>query len=402
MHPRDIRIKDYTYDLPEEKIAHHPLPGRDNSKLLVYRNGLVEESRYSDITQHLPPNAFLVFNNTKVVEARLLFQKDSGGIVEVFVLEPHSVMLESSPVRCNCLIGGASKWKHGMILQKQAQVAGKDVVLRAAMAHRHADSFEIEFSWEPALMRFEEVISVLGVMPIPPYLKRETEATDNERYQTIYARHNGSVAAPTAGLHFTEKVFESFKSKNIQQGYVTLHVGAGTFMPVKSELMQGHAMHPEYLLVEPDLIRKLISNAGNIFAVGTTAMRTLESLYWMGVKCIIHPGISRDQLELSQWEVYDELFAHAVESASALAALLQWMTKQGLRHLYIKTRILIAPGYQPMVIKGLITNFHQPDSTLLLLVAAVIGDDWRKVYHYAIENDFRFLSYGDGCLLFVA
>jgi S-adenosylmethionine:tRNA ribosyltransferase-isomerase len=362
---------------------------------------VIEEGRYAEIARFLPPNALMVFNNTRVVEARFLFQKDSGGVIEVFILEPHSVLHQVGQARCKCLIGGASKWKHGMLLQRQGLVRNENIELQAAITNRHADNFEIEFSWQPSVIPFGDIVKAFGVMPIPPYLKRDADGSDDERYQTIYARHNGSVAAPTAGLHFTDRVFQSLREKNIAADFVTLHVGAGTFMPVKSELMRGHDMHAEFINVEQAFVRKLLVNTNAIFAVGTTALRTLESIYWMGLKCYLNPNISIEELEVKQWEVYDHLMPGAIATNEALESLLQWMVSQGLQDFYIRTRILIAPGYQPKVINGLVTNFHQPGSTLLLLVAAVIGENWRKIYNHALENDFRFLSYGDGCLLFV-
>lgn len=403
MHPKDLLIQDYTYHLPDEKIARYPLPERDMARLLVYKNGVMQEDRYGNIADHLPQQALLVFNNTRVVEARLLFQKNSGGIIEIFLLETPdpATMDQQEKVLCKCLIGGAGKWKHGQVMHKQATINGTKLVLEAAIADKLTDSFMIEFKWQPAAFAFKEVLNACGVMPIPPYLKRDAEASDMERYQTVFARYNGSVAAPTAGLHFTQEIFQSCSKKNIDTGFITLHVGAGTFMPVKSKAMQGHEMHAEYMVVDPDMLHQLMKASGNVFAVGTTTLRTLESIYWMGLKCLLNPSITTDELEIKQWEVYDELANHNIEADDALYALLDWMKRNVVLKLIIKTQILIAPGYRPYMIRGLITNFHQPGSTLVLLVAALIGENWRRIYDYALQNNFRFLSYGDGCLLFL-
>lgn len=407
-HPKELRIQDFSYQLPEEKIAGFPAEERDASKLLIYREGQISEDIYRNIAGHLPENALLIFNNTKVIQARLLFQKPTGAIIEIFALEPHllykditTAMQEKGKVRWKCLIGGAGKWKHGQVLQKTVKGVENEIVLEAKIADRVSDGFIIEFTWQPSSLSFSEVLHHAGVMPIPPYLKREALQPDEERYQTIYARHKGSVAAPTAGLHFTDTIFRSFATKNINYDFVTLHVGAGTFMPVKTENMEGHTMHEEFIDVSTSLIRKLIAHPEHIFCVGTTSLRTLESAYWMGVKCVLDPHITYDALAIGQWEVYDQLQNNNINASEALQALLNWMAEQHLERLVIKTGILIAPGYKFRLPEGLITNFHQPQSTLLLLVAALIGDDWRKVYDYALENGFRFLSYGDGSLLFL-
>ncbi|MDH7464110.1 S-adenosylmethionine:tRNA ribosyltransferase-isomerase [Chitinophagaceae bacterium 26-R-25] len=413
MHPEKLSINDYTYTLPEERIARFPLQERDASKLLVYKSGEIEQSTYSNISSFVPENSLLVFNNTKVVEARILFQKPTGGVIEIFCLEPSDIypdlttaMLQKNKVQWKCLIGGASKWKHGQILEKTfhsdlAQGADKAPCLYAKMIDRLPDCFMLELSWEPASLSFAEVLHTFGIIPIPPYLKRETTADDSNTYQTIYAEHDGSVAAPTAGLHFTPAIFDALKEKNIGQTFVTLHVGAGTFKPVKAERMQDHEMHAEFIDVDKATIQKLIDYAPDIFAVGTTSLRTLESLYWMGVKALMHPSANMHELEIHQWDVYGEALQQMnVTLIDSMNALLQWMQKNNLEKILCKTQILIAPGYSFKVIKGLVTNFHQPQSTLLLLVAALIGEDWRKVYDYALENDFRFLSYGDGSLLF--
>lgn len=408
MHPRSISIQDFTYKLPEERIAQHPLSKRDDSKLLIYKSGKIAEDTYRNISEHLPDGSLLIFNDTKVVEARLKFRKPSGGVIEVFCLSPHSryhditgAMLQKGKVWWNCLIGGASKWKHGMQLEKHIPSDAGDIILKATIAERNPENFVVELSWEPAGFSFAEILHLAGEIPLPPYMKRTAETEDAERYQTIYASHNGSVAAPTAGLHFTDEIFESFIQNGIKTDFVTLHVGAGTFKPVKSAYMQDHDMHAEFIEVGRETIERLKDHAGDIFCVGTTSLRTIESLYWMGVKIKQQQGITEDDLIIGQWEVYDELNTDNVPAGEALQALLQWMQKNNIQKLITQTQILIAPGYTFKIIKGLITNFHQPQSTLLLLVAALIGEDWHKVYNYALENDFRFLSYGDGCLLFI-
>ena len=406
MKVREIAISDYTYALPEEKIAHHPLAERDASKLLIYNKGNIAEGIYRSIDNYLPANSLLVFNNTKVIEARLLFQKPSGGMIEIFCLEPGNDyadvttgMLQQGKVKWKCLIGGASKWKAGQVLQKTIPHSDENIILEARYLEKQSDCFIIELQWTPADLSFAEVLHHAGIIPLPPYIKRNAETADKERYQTVYAAHDGSVAAPTAGLHFTPAIFKKLAEKNIQRAFVTLHVGAGTFKPVKSETMEGHEMHAEFIDVPKETIAHLLNHSGNTISVGTTSARTIESLYWMGVKTILNPAIAADQLQLSQWEVYDELQQHNFTATEALESLLRWMEKKNVNRIFSKTQILIAPGYTFKIIKGLVTNFHQPNSTLLLLVAALMGDDWKKMYDYALENDFRFLSYGDGCLI---
>jgi len=411
MHPKDISIKDYTYRLPEEKIARYPLPERDASKLLLYKNGVIKEDVFSNITEHLSENALLIFNNTKVIPARLLFQKSSGGIIEIFCLEPHeqyagitTAMLQKGKVRWQCLVGGASKWKQGQVLEKKITIPGKEIILHASYIEKRTGNFLIELSWLPADLNFAEVLQSTGAIPLPPYIKRPAEESDVERYQTIYAGHNGSVAAPTAGLHFTSDIFDRLKSKNIQLDFVTLHVGAGTFKPVKTATMQKHEMHAEFIDVIKSTVENILSNLSHpIIAVGTTSLRTIESLYWLGVKKSTDLSRqssvqSENSLSLLQWEVYD-LAEKNIPVKDALQSLLEWMDKNNLERLAGQTQILIAPGYKPKVVNALVTNFHQPQSTLLLLVAAMIGKDWEKVYDYALQHDFRFLSYGDGSLL---
>lgn len=409
MHPKNLAIKDFTYDLPDERIAKYPLEKRDESKLLVYQNKTITQDIYANIASHLPGNSFLIFNNTKVVEARLLFEKANGGKIEIFCLEPHeqyaditSAMLQKEKVWWKCLVGGAKKWKEGSLNYVIKRDALGDVLLTATKIQQLADAYIIELSWNDALLSFAEILHLAGNVPLPPYLNRAVETSDKERYQTIYAAHDGSVAAPTAGLHFTENILQSLAAKNIKHEFVTLHVGAGTFKPVKSDTMQEHEMHSEFIDVRIAFIEQLLQNIHQpVIPVGTTSLRTVESLYWLGVKTKLHPNIAIDSLHITQWEPY-ELPADDIEATDALQSLLQWMSNNAAERLLTKTQIIIAPGYRFRIIKALITNFHQPQSTLLLLVAAIIGEDWKNVYAYAMENDFRFLSYGDGSLLWVS
>jgi S-adenosylmethionine:tRNA ribosyltransferase-isomerase len=406
MHPRYLSINAFTYDLPDERIAKHPLLERDSSKLLIYKNGSIESSVYKDIDKHFPVDSLLVFNNTKVVEARLLFKKPTGAVIEIFCLEPGdqynditTAMLQKGKVQYKCLIGGASKWKHGMKLQKHIEANDEQIILEASIVDRLSDCFVVELTWQPAELSFAEILHHAGVIPLPPYLHRDIEEDDKERYQTIYAKQDGSVAAPTAGLHFTDAVFNKLAKKNIKKEFVTLHVGAGTFKPVKSETMNEHEMHAEFIDVTSDTIKRLIEYTDKtIVAVGTTSLRTIESLYWMGVKAHKNEHLSKEEISINQWEPY-EMEALNLSTKQALTSLLEWMNKQGLSRLITKTQILIAPGYELKVAKGIVTNFHQPKSTLLLLIASIVGQSWKKIYQYAMENDYRFLSYGDGCLL---
>ncbi|HEY4151171.1 MAG TPA: S-adenosylmethionine:tRNA ribosyltransferase-isomerase [Chitinophagaceae bacterium] len=407
MHPSSLLINDYTYTLPDDRIARYPLPERDASKLLVYQNGVIMDAQYRDIGHYLPAGSLLVFNNTKVVEARMLFQKPSGGVIELFCLEPHerfgdisTGLLQQGQVHWKCLVGGASKWKPGQVLRKEIEDNGTLITVEARYIEKLADCFVIEFSWEPAHWSFAEILHHAGLLPLPPYLKRAAESSDRERYQTIYADRDGSVAAPTAGLHFTPALFDKLRQKDIHPAFLTLHVGAGTFKPVKTTAIGDHLMHAELIDVQADSIRQLARAGSNLFAVGTTSLRTLESLYWMGVKTTLDPSLPYASLPVEQWEVYEDRLALNLPVKEALESLLQWMERNGLERLLVKTRILIAPGYRLRMIKGLITNFHQPQSTLLLLVAAVAGDDWRSIYEHVLQHDYRFLSYGDGCLLF--
>lgn len=412
--PGKISIQDYTYHLPEERIAKYPLEERDASRLLVYDQGTITEDTYQNISSYIPENSLLVFNNTKVVEARLLFQKPTGGVIEVFCLEPHdqypditTAMLQKEKVWWHCLVGGASKWRPGQVLEKKIQHHNNEILLQARYIEKKTGSFIIELSWTPPDLSFAEILHHTGAIPLPPYIKRTAEEQDKERYQTVYARHDGSVAAPTAGLHFSERIFSDLKKKNIQTDFVTLHVGAGTFKPVKSETMQDHEMHAEWIDVSRSAIENILQNLDKqIIAAGTTSLRTLESLYWIGRKAerCSASGMPEQSsgIQLSQWEPY-EPYEEDVPAKDALVSLLRWMEQNNMERLVTKTQILIAPGYDFKIVNGLITNFHQPLSTLLLLVAAFTGEGssagWRSIYDYALQHNFRFLSYGDGSLL---
>lgn len=406
MNPAEISISDYRYDLPEEKIALHPLAQRDASKLLIYRDGNISETVFSEIAGHLPANSLLLINNTKVINARIRFKKSTGAAIEIFCLEPlgnineySTVMSATGESKWKCLVGGAAKWKNEW-LEKNITINGEPVVLKAAMLEKLQDAYSIVFSWTPAHHSFAAVIETAGDTPLPPYIKRDTSKEDTNRYQTIFAEQEGSVAAPTAGLHFTETIFEALTGKNISRAYVTLHVGAGTFKPVKAATMQEHEMHAEYIDVNIRTIEQLREKTGPVAAVGTTSCRTIESLYWLGVKAFLHP--EEKNFDIKQWDVYREplLSAH-IKPADALNALIYWMKKNKLENIFTQTQLMIAPGYRFRMADILITNFHQPQSTLLLLVAAAIGHDWKKMYEYALHHDFRFLSYGDGNLIFI-
>ena len=408
MHPKNLSISDFDYNLPEEKIAIYPLEKRDESKLLIYKNGEITEDIYRNIAAHLPEKSFLVFNDTKVIKARILFQKKTGSVIEIFCLEPHEkikdyavVLQQKNFVRWKCMIGGAGKWKE-KYLEKTILINNEEVILKAGLVEKLSDAYVVELSWNPGNYSFAEIIEQAGITPLPPYIKRKAEESDTKTYQTIYSAHEGSVAAPTAGLHFTTAIFSTLKNKNIDTGFVTLHVGAGTFKPVKSEKMEQHEMHAEWIDVSTNFIQQLIQNISHgVFCVGTTSIRTIESLYWMGFKTYLNPKIEFENLKIKQWDVYENDFQNNNCTAEeALKSLLFYLQNRKTERLFIQTQIIIAPGYQFKIAKGMITNFHQPKSTLLLLVAAMIGEKWRKIYDYALKNEFRFLSYGDGCLIF--
>lgn len=404
-HPRDLPIDAFDYPLPDHRIARFPLPERDASKLLIYRDGVISETIYAQLADKLPVGSTLVFNNTKVLEARLLFTKESGGAIEVLTLEPSGAypsmeiaLAQQGSVEWNCLVGGASKWKPGMRLQKVMPNGNEYLHLEAERMAKTEDAFRIRFSWTPSNLTFPEVLHLAGQVPLPPYLKREATPEDETSYQTVYAQRQGSVAAPTAGLHFTDRIFQQLESRNMTSLYLTLHVGAGTFRPVKSTTIEGHEMHSEYIDLHRDTIQSLKETKGPVYAVGTTSLRTLESLYWMGLRCMREPEIPADKLIVAQWDPY-EAGNPGISREESLAHLLAWMDARSMKQLITRTQILIAPGYRFHMIRGLITNFHQPKSTLLLLIAALVGDEWKRIYQYALDHEFRFLSYGDGSLL---
>ncbi len=402
-HPRNLLIKDYTYVLPDERIAKYPLAERDLSKLLVYKDGAIAEDIYRNVAAHIPQKSLLVFNDTRVIAARMFFNNANGAKIEVFCLEPAGntemaiAMAQTGSARWHCLIGKANKWKEKVLHLQQ-----NELQLSAEIVERAADAFVVEFKWQPAELSFAAVLERTGAIPIPPYLKRQSDESDRQRYQTVYAHYKGSVAAPTAGLHFTPQILEQLKANEVKQAFVTLHVGAGTFKPVKSENIGEHEMHAEFIDVHVDAIQQLAAAYDAIISVGTTSLRTIESLYWMGVKLLLDSSLSIEALQIKQWEPYEleeRLSGKMPSKAEALMALLETMQKRGVQRLISKTQIIIAPGYSLKVPDGLITNFHQPNSTLLLLVAAVAGDDWKKIYDYALSHNFRFLSYGDGSLI---
>lgn len=402
MHPKLLRIEDFSYELPDDRIAQYPLAERDASRLLVFDKGRLTEDSYRNIAAYIPADSIVIFNQTRVVHVRLLFQKETGARIEVFCLEPderyrdmYTALNHKGSVYWNCLIGGAGKWKDGQELTLTDATAG--ISLRAQLIARHEGYFTVLLRWEPEELSFAEILQHFGRVPLPPYMHRELQEEDTERYQTIYAKAEGSVAAPTAGLHFTDRIFDSFSAKSITREYLTLHVGAGTFKQVKSEHIGGHEMHAEWMEVSIDQIRRLQATTQRT-AVGTTSLRCLESLYWLGVK--LHYGIAIDWngIAVAQWDPYELPADLPVEAAmDALALFLQKHTPEG--SISTRTGILIAPGYKVRMVQRLITNFHQPGSTLLLLIAALIGDQWKDMYDYALRNDFRFLSYGDGCLI---
>jgi S-adenosylmethionine:tRNA ribosyltransferase-isomerase len=400
-HPKDISIQDFTYHLPEEKIAQYPLPERDASKLLIYKNGEIKEDVFLHIDSFLEKDSLLVFNTTRVVSARLNFLNDKGQPIEIFCLEPNSqgleltqAMSQKSSIRWNCLVGNLRRWK-----EKELKLSKGKVILKASIAEQKEQYVEIDFAWEPSGLSFSEVLEETGNIPIPPYLKRESEKIDRQRYQTIYANVKGSVAAPTAGLHFTDRVLKKLHEKEISSLNVTLHVGAGTFKPVKSDTMAGHSMHAEWIDVEIKTIRDLRDNLQKtIIPVGTTSLRTIETLYWMGLKAHFNPESSLHDLELKQWEVY-EITDKPLPPAQALNGLLKWMENRSVERLVCHTQLMIAPPYELKIAKGTITNFHQPQSTLLLLISVITGSRWKDIYDYALFHNFRFLSYGDSSLL---
>ena len=420
--PRHIHISDYQYDLPDERIAKFPVARRDQSKLLIYNKGVVGEDVFFHLPGYLPKGALMVFNNTKVIQARMHFRKTdangehTGALIEVFLLEPaepadyEQMFQTTGHCAWYCLVGNLKKWKEGP-LTRVVEVEGTQVEVTATRGPIHGTSHRIDFTWNGDVS-FATIIDTMGELPIPPYLNRETQDSDKTTYQTVYSKIKGSVAAPTAGLHFTPEVLADLDVHGIEREELTLHVGAGTFKPVKSEEMEGHEMHTEYISVRRETITKLLNHDCQAIAVGTTSVRTLESLYYMGLKVLANPDLTEDQLHVSQWEPYHNGDCPLCEQRSelqgdcpqcdtqrSLQALASWMDAHHLEVLHASTQIIICPGYDYKIVRMLVTNFHQPQSTLLLLVSAFVGGDWRKIYDYALAHDFRFLSYGDSSLL---
>ena len=404
MDTRHIQISDYNYALPDERIAKYPLPQRDHSKLLLYRQGEVSDDVFYNLPSHLPQGALMVFNNTRVIQARMHFRKSTGALIEIFLLEPacpadYEQMFQTRG-RCSwlCLVGNLKKWKEGT-LTRTLNVEHGALNITATRKGEQGTSHLIEFEWDNSQVSFAELIDAAGELPIPPYLNRDTEESDKTTYQTVYSKIKGSVAAPTAGLHFTPEVLAALDARGIDREEVTLHVGAGTFKPVKSAEIADHEMHTEYIAVHRQTLEKLLAHQCQAIAVGTTSVRTLESLYYMGLKALANPDIDEEQLHVAQWEPYEEVKGKREEVKAALQALLTWMDRRALTVLHSSTQIIIAPGYDYKIVKMLVTNFHQPQSTLLLLVSAFVHGDWRRIYDYALTHDFRFLSYGDSSLL---
>lgn len=403
---KHIQIKDYDYALSEERIAKYPKAVRDESKLLLYHNGEVREDVFYHLPDYLPAGALMVFNNTKVIQARLHFRKATGALIEVFCLEPHEPadyqqsFAQTGSVVWTCLVGNLKKWKEGA-LERTVDVAGTPLTLRAERIGVCGTGHLVRFSWERPGVSFSEVLDAVGELPIPPYLHRETEESDLQTYQTVYSKVEGSVAAPTAGLHFTERVLEALDRKGVERDEITLHVGAGTFKPVKSEEIAGHTMHSEWIAVRRETIARLLRHGGQCIAVGTTSVRTLESLYYIGVMLRRRPDATQDDLHVPQWLPYDYADSDGtpLSTVEALQEVADYLDRNGLPVLHASTQLLIAPGYTYHVVRTMVTNFHQPKSTLLLLVSAFVGGDWRRIYDYALSHDFRFLSYGDSSLL---
>jgi S-adenosylmethionine:tRNA ribosyltransferase-isomerase len=399
---QEIHITDYDYDLPEDRIAQYPVKERDKSKLLLYNGKEVSSDIFTNINKYLPQGSLLVFNNTRVIRARLLFQKKSGAQIEIFCLEPLSPpdygasFASQNPVEWKCIIGNLKKWKTGTIFMK-FHINNKEYELCAEKVHSEGEAWRIRFKWNNKNISFSEVLEASGHIPLPPYIKREDQKEDTFRYQTVYSSVNGSVAAPTAGLHFTHDLLGKLLEEGVKQVNITLHVGAGTFQPVRGKNISDHNMHCEHFFVTKETIIKLLENQNRIIAVGTTSVRTLESLYWLGVKAKDNPNINIDNLKVDQWEPYHNDLEIPVKTA--LTALADLLTRNKYQAINASTKIIIVPGYKFKMINGMITNFHQPKSTLLLLISAWTGSNWHKIYTYALDNGFRFLSYGDSSLL---
>lgn len=403
--PKHIQIADYDYPLPDERIAKYPKPVRDESKLLVYRHGDISETRFHEIPRYLSPDDLLVCNNTRVIQARLHFHKATGALIEVFCLEPHTPrdyqlnFASTGTVTWTCLVGNLKKWKEGT-LSCQVPMDGRQLTLTAERTGVNGAGHTIVFTWDDDTVSFADILAAMGELPIPPYLNRATEESDLQTYQTVYSKVKGSVAAPTAGLHFTPRVLEALDRRGVEREEITLHVGAGTFKPVKSDEIGGHAMHSEWIAVTRHTVERLIAHGGRCVAVGTTSVRTLESLYYLGLLLQHRPDLHPDDLHVPQWMPYEGGDETPEPGAvEVLQGILRWMDSHGLPVLHATTQIIIAPGYHYHIIKAVITNFHQPKSTLLLLVSALIGEHWHEVYAYALARGFRFLSYGDSSLL---
>ena len=403
MDTKQIRISEYNYQLPDERIAKFPIAERDHSKLLVYEHGQISDDVFYHLPKYLPKNSLMVFNNTKVIQARLHFRKETGALIEIFLLEPivpadYEQMFQTvGSCSWSCLVGNLKKWKEGE-LTRQIDVNGQSFTLRASRRGEHGTGHQIDFEWDAQTVSFSEILEAVGELPIPPYLNRKTQESDKTTYQTVYSKIKGSVAAPTAGLHFTEKVLHEIDACGIDREELTLHVGAGTFKPVKSERIEGHEMHSEFISVRRQTLEKLLQHDASAIAVGTTSVRTLESLYYIGLKLESSPDLSEDELHVSQWEPYEQK-GTSISAAQAIRNIVEYLDRHQRSVLNTSTQIIIAPGYEYKIVKVLITNFHQPQSTLLLLVSAFLKGDWRRVYDYALSNDFRFLSYGDSSLL---
>ena len=403
--PKHIRISEFNYPLPDERIAKFPLPVRDQSKLLLYRHGEVTEDIFTSLPDYLPANSLMIFNNTKVIQARLHFHKETGALIEVFCLEPVQPndyalnFQQTEHAAWLCMIGNLKKWKEGA-LKREITVKGKQLTLTAERGACHGTSHWVDFRWNNPEITFADILEVFGELPIPPYLNRETQESDKETYQTVYSKIKGSVAAPTAGLHFTPRVLDALREKGVALEELTLHVGAGTFKPVKSEEIEGHEMHTEYISVNRSTLEKLVAHEGKAIAVGTTSVRTLESLYHIGVTLLHNPNATEEDLHVKQWQPYETaLETAATPAVDALQAIIAYLDRHHMETLHSSTQIIIAPGYEYRIVKAMVTNFHQPQSTLLLLVSAFLHGDWRKIYDYALAHDLRFLSYGDSSLL---
>ena len=418
METKHIHISDYNYDLPDSRIAKFPVSPRDTSKLLIYRHGEISDDIFYNLPKYLPQKSLMVFNNTKVIQARMHFRKETGALIEVFLMEPaaptdYELMFQTRG-ECSwlCMVGNLKKWKEGSLV-RTFDVAGSTINFKATMRRDIIDTksggtnYWVDFAWDNPQVSFAEILDAVGELPIPPYLNRETQDSDKTTYQTVYSKIKGSVAAPTAGLHFTDKVLAAIDAAGVRREELTLHVGAGTFKPVKSEEIDGHTMHTEYVCVRRDTLQTLLDYDCCAIAVGTTSVRTLESLYYMGVKLEANPDAAEEDLHVCQWEPYEKADGTPVDGnlidgitpQKAISNIIAWLDKNNLKTLHSSTQIIIAPGYEYKIVKVLVTNFHQSQSTLLLLVSAFLKGDWRNVYDYALSHDFRFLSYGDSSIL---